>query len=75
MTAEITHRQEDGRMVQVVTPERLTEILREQGESLAKPKDFGPNDEWCVCDEPVAVEITCPECGPDEDPIPATDGH
>ena len=22
----------------------------------------------------VAVEITCPECGPDEDPIPATDG-
>lgn len=60
---EITHRNEDGRMVQIVTPERLTEILREQGESLSRPSDFGPKDEW-----EVGGVLACCVCGTDIDP-------
>lgn len=47
---EITHRaDDDGRMVQTVTPERLAAILSEAGDSLSRPDDFGPDDEWNVC--------------------------
>lgn len=45
---EITHKQVDGRMVQVVTPQRLREILDEDGENYDPPDDFGPDDEWEV---------------------------
>lgn len=48
--AEITHRKdpETGALRQCVCPERLREILRADGESLDRPKDFGPQDEWDV---------------------------
>ena len=46
--AETTHVYdvERGGMRQIVPPWRLRQILRAQGESLSRPKDFGPNDEW-----------------------------
>ena len=51
---EITHQQdpETGHMRQVVTPERLREVLVEQGETLDPPSDFGSNDEWNVGSAP-----------------------
>jgi hypothetical protein len=50
--AEITHQMdEDGHMRQIVTARQLTEILREDGDSLDRPKDFGPDDEWDVEDD------------------------
>lgn len=47
---QITHRKdpETGRMIQVVTPATLRRILRRDGDSLARPRDFGPDDEWHV---------------------------
>lgn len=53
MAREITHRvdRETGHVVQLVSPERLREILVADGESLARPKDFGPNDEWDIGEE------------------------
>lgn len=53
MAREITHRvdRETGHVVQLVSPERLREILVADSESLARPKDFGPNDEWDVGEE------------------------
>lgn len=48
--AEITHIDDGGRMRQIVTPQRLTQLLREQGESLDRPADFGQDDEWQVDD-------------------------
>lgn len=38
----------DGRVVQVVSPERLREILDADGEDYDRPKDFGPDDDWVV---------------------------
>lgn len=53
MSAEITHqRDQDGRMRQIVSAERLTEILIRDGDTLDKPDDFGPGDEWFVADPP-----------------------
>lgn len=54
--AEITHTKdtdESGRnyMRQVVSPKRLREILRKDGDALDRPKDFGPLDEWDVGDD------------------------
>lgn len=48
--AEITHRfdRDEKRMRQIVSPERLREILDAGGESYNPPKDFGPDDEWEV---------------------------
>lgn len=53
MSAEITHRTDpDTRhLIQIVSPERLREILRSQGDTLSRPKDFGPDDEWDVGEE------------------------
>ena len=47
---ETTHRrdQETGNMVQIVTPERLREILDADGDDYERPSDFGPDDEWDV---------------------------
>lgn len=39
---------ESGRLQQIVTPAQLRKILRAQGESLARPADFRPYDEWFV---------------------------
>ncbi len=50
--AEITHqRDEDGRMVQLVTPERLREILDAEGSDYSRPSDFTAADEWEVDSE------------------------
>lgn len=50
--AEITHQPDPdtGRLVQIVSPERLTEILLDDGETLERPSDFGPDDEWYVAE-------------------------
>ena len=57
MSAEITHQtcrgcaacgDEGGHVVQIVSPERLREILDAAGESYDRPRDFGPRDEWEV---------------------------
>ncbi len=48
---EITHRRDaGGHMRQIVTPERLREILDADGESYDPPIGFGPDDEWQVSD-------------------------
>jgi len=51
--AEITHMLDDGtgRMVQLVTPERLTEILLDDGNTLDRPAGFRAGDEWFVVEE------------------------
>jgi len=48
--SEITHRYDKdlGRMVQIVSPERLRRILDEEGSDYDPPSDFGPEDEWEV---------------------------
>jgi hypothetical protein len=52
MAREITHRvdRETRHAVQLVSPERLREILDEDGETYDRPKHFGPDDEWDVAD-------------------------
>lgn len=47
---EITHQTcpYTGNLVQIVSPEDLLRILRRQGESLDRPKDFRPGDEWIL---------------------------
>lgn len=45
---EATHKVVDGRYVQVVSPARLREILREDGQTLDRPDDFSDDDEWDV---------------------------
>lgn len=50
---EITHvndTDEQGRryLRQVVSAARLRQILRRDGESIRRPADFGPLDEWIV---------------------------
>lgn len=49
---ETTHRKDPdtGNMRQVVSPERLREILDADGDSYDPPSDFGPDDEWNVAD-------------------------
>jgi hypothetical protein len=71
--AQTTHkRDEDGRMVQVVTPWELRRVLDEEGSCYSRPGDFGLEDEWRVGgveDEPAAepeVEpIEIADCGYD----------
>jgi hypothetical protein len=50
MSREVTHRRDpdDGHMVQLVSPERLREILDADGETYDPPSGFGPDDEWDV---------------------------
>lgn len=51
MSREVTHQQnDDGHMVQIVTAQRLREILDQDGDTHDKPKDFGPQDEWKVAE-------------------------
>ena len=52
MTREITHRKdpETGNYTQIVSPERLREILDADGETHDPPSGFGPSDEWDVGD-------------------------
>ena len=45
---QITHEVVDGKLVQIVSPKTLRKILRQNGDTLARPKDFGPEDEWLV---------------------------
>ena len=47
---EITHRVVEGRFRQVVSPERLREVLDQDGETTEPPPGFGPGDEWDVAD-------------------------
>lgn len=49
MSCEVTHRRdEDGHMRQLVSPERLREILDADGETYEPPDDFGAEDEWII---------------------------
>lgn len=45
---QITHQDRDGRLVQIVTPKQLKELLDQDGESYDRPDWFGPDDEWEV---------------------------
>lgn len=53
MSREITHRKDPdtGYLVQIVSPERLREILDEDGDSYDRPSWFGPEDQWDVEEE------------------------
>jgi hypothetical protein len=50
VSREITHDTDpyDGHVRQLVTPERLREILDADGDTYDRPRDFGPDDEWVV---------------------------
>lgn len=50
MTTEVTHvyDEELEGMRQIVPAWKLRELLLANGESLARPDDFGPNDQWEV---------------------------
>lgn len=49
--AQITHqRDENGHLRQIVSAETLRNILIDSGDTLDRPKDFGPLDEWDVGD-------------------------
>jgi hypothetical protein len=48
--AEVTHQVDSktGNMIQLVSPERLREILDADGEDYERPSHFGLDDEWEV---------------------------
>lgn len=48
--AETTHTRdpETGAMRQIVSAERLREILDAEGSDYSRPGDFSPSDEWDV---------------------------
>lgn len=48
--AEITHRYnpDTGCMIQIVSSEKLREILDADGDNYEKPNEFKANDEWDV---------------------------
>ena len=54
MAAQVTHENDvhpvTGKryLRQIVSARELRNALRRDGESLARPKDFGPDDEWDV---------------------------
>lgn len=50
MVGQITHvvDPDDGHLTQIVTAAELRRILRADGETLDRPDDFGPLDEWNV---------------------------
>lgn len=50
MAREITHQDIDGRLVQIVSPERLREILDADGDSYERPDFIGPDDQWDVAE-------------------------
>lgn len=45
---QVTHRRDPdtGRMVQIVDGATLRRILRRSGDTLTRPADWGPDDEW-----------------------------
>lgn len=46
---QITHeRNEEGRYIQIVTPEELRAVLDGQGGDYSRPSDFRDGDEWNV---------------------------
>lgn len=45
---QITHKTVDGKLVQIVSAAEMRKILRQNGERIQRPKDFGPDDEWRV---------------------------
>jgi hypothetical protein len=53
MARETTHAvdRETNRLVQLVSPERLREILDADGDDYTRPRDIGPDDEWDAGDE------------------------
>lgn len=52
-TTHVNEVDDQGRryLRQVVSAAELRRILRRQGESTARPKDFGPLDEWLADSE------------------------
>ena len=48
--AQVTHRwsEDEGRVVQVVTPDELRRVLDAEGCDYGRPDDFGDDDEWDV---------------------------
>lgn len=52
MNDEITHQYDPdtGHIRQIVSPQRLREILDASDDNYDRPKDFRPNDEWNVKD-------------------------
>ena len=67
MSAQITHRRDPdtGHMIQIVSPAELRRVLRADGDSLAPPRDFGPDDEWDVDSDEGDGEAMaqCDDCG------------
>ena len=55
MAREITHTRdrETKRLVQVVSPERLRDLLEADGDDYTRPRDFAADDEWDVADAEV----------------------
>jgi hypothetical protein len=49
MGRQVTHRQdENGVMRQIVSPEKLKQILDDDGDSYSRPDDWTDEDEWNV---------------------------
>lgn len=50
--SQITHRRapDTGCMAQIVSAAELRRVLRSAGDSLRRPNDFRPGDEWYVDD-------------------------
>jgi hypothetical protein len=49
---EITHKQIDGRYIQIVSADRLRAVLDAHGDDYSRPDYFKPDDEWNVGVEP-----------------------
>ncbi|MDE2101394.1 MAG: hypothetical protein KGL39_29370 [Patescibacteria group bacterium] len=54
MNAQVTHQysEREGRLIQLVSPAHLREVLDEQGADYSRPVEWEPGDEWWVEDEP-----------------------
>lgn len=56
MSSQVTHvnaTTPEGKpyLRQIVSPSELLRILQRDGETLERPKDFGPDDEWNLPDD------------------------
>lgn len=58
--SQVTHvyDHETGRMRQIVPPETLRQILRDDGDTLDRPAGWGPDDEWDVGPVPAQRRAT-----------------
>jgi hypothetical protein len=62
MTRQITHKNAVGPggqryLQQIVSPTELKRQLHRDGESLQRPKDFGPDDEWNVGEPDSRIDV------------------